>query len=169
MDTALLIARLFFGLGLAAHGTQKLFGWFGGHGLIGTGGFFETIGFRPGKFFATAAALGETLGGVLLAIGLLGPIGPALMFLVMIVAASIHVKNGFFATNDGFELPLLYAMGALTFAFTGPGGYSLDRVLGLLWLSNEQFASRAIWTAVAVGAVMIAAREGLAQRTAHAH
>jgi putative oxidoreductase len=169
MNTALLIARLFFGLGLAAHGTQKLFGWFGGHGLIGTGGFFETIGFRPGKFFATAAALGETLGGLLLAIGLFGPVGPALMFLVMIVAASIHVKNGFFATNDGIELPMLYAMGALALTFTGPGGYSLDRVLGLLWLSNEQFASRAIWTAVAVGAVMIAAREGLAQRTAHAH
>jgi hypothetical protein len=90
------------------------------------------------------------------------------MFLVMIVAASIHVKNGFFAINDGIELPMLYAMGALVLTFTGPGGYSLDRVLGLLGLSNEQFASRAIWIAVAVGVVMISARRGLAQRTAHA-
>ena len=168
MNTAMLIARLFFGLGLAAHGAQKLFGWFGGHGLVGTGGFFETLGFRPGKLFATAAALGEAVGGLLLAIGLLGPVGPALMFLVMIVAASIHVKNGFFTTNDGIELPILYAMGALVLTFTGPGGYSVDRILGLQWLSNEQFASRAIWIAVAVGAVVVALRQGLAQRTAHA-
>jgi len=59
MNTALLIARLFFGLGLAGHGTQKLFGWYGGHGLSGTGGFFETLGFRPGRFFATAAPLAK--------------------------------------------------------------------------------------------------------------
>src|SRR5437870_9608142 len=109
MNTVLLIARLFFGLGLAAHGSQKLFGWFAGHGLTATGGFFESLGFRPGRFFATAAALGETVGGVLLAIGLFGPVGPALMFLVMIVASSLHVRNGFFATNDGIELPVLYA------------------------------------------------------------
>jgi hypothetical protein len=89
------------------------------------------------------------------------------MFLVMIVAASITSRMAS-SPQDGIELPMLYAMGALVLTFTGPGGYSLDRVLGLLWLSNEQFASRAIWIAVAVGVVMIAARQGLAQRTAHA-
>jgi putative oxidoreductase len=168
MNTAILIGRLFFGLGLAAHGTQKLFGWFGGHGLTGTGGFFETLGFRPGRFFAAAAALGETLGGVLLAVGLFGPLGPALMFLVMIVATSIHVKNGFFATNNGFELPMLYAMGALVFAFIGPGDYSADQIFDLLWLTNERTASVAIGVAVVIGAVTIVASHTLVQPAAPA-
>ncbi|HEY8370791.1 MAG TPA: DoxX family membrane protein, partial [Thermodesulfobacteriota bacterium] len=63
MDAALLIARLILGLGLAAHGAQKLFGWFGGYGIKGTGGFMETLGFRPGALFAVAAGLGEVGGG----------------------------------------------------------------------------------------------------------
>lgn len=168
MDTALLIARLFFGFGIDAHGTQKLFGWFGGHGLNGTAGFFETLGFRPSRLFATAAALGETGGGVLAALGLFGPVGPALIVLVMIVAASIHVKNGFFTTNNGIEMPMLYAMGALQLAFTGPGQYSLDRALGLLWLSNEQTASIAIGVAVVGAGLSIVARHALVQPPAPA-
>ena len=75
----LLIARLVLGLAIAAHSTQKLFGWFGGYGLAGTGGYFENLGFRPGRLFAAAAALSEITGGVLVALGLFGPIGPALM------------------------------------------------------------------------------------------
>src|SRR6185436_20915718 len=87
MDAGLLIARLIVGLGLAAHGTQKLFGWFGGHGLTGTGRFFESLGFRPGRTFAFAAAAGEIAAGLLTAFGLFGPLGPALMLLVMVVAS----------------------------------------------------------------------------------
>ena len=70
-DLGILIIRLVFGAAMAAHGTQKLFGWFGGHGLEATGGFFERLGFRPGIRFAAAAGLSETGGGVLLALGLL--------------------------------------------------------------------------------------------------
>jgi len=168
MNTAILIARLFFGLGLVGHGAQKLFGWFGGHGLSGTSGLFETLGFRPGRFFATAAALGETIGGVLTALGLFGPVGPALMVLVMIVAASIHTRNGFFTSDNGVELPILYAMGALLVAFTGPGAYSFDRLLGLLWMSKEEYASIAIGIAAAAALLTIAARHVLVDRTAHA-
>src|SRR5665213_371156 len=78
MDIALplLIVRLVIGLGFASHGAQKLFGWFGGYGLAGTGGFFESIGFKPGKLFAGAAGASELIGGLLLALGLGGPIGP---------------------------------------------------------------------------------------------
>jgi len=76
MDAALLIARLIIGLGLAAHGMQKLLGWFSGYGLKGTAGFFESIGFRPGVLFVLAAGLGEVAGGLLTAAGLFGPIGP---------------------------------------------------------------------------------------------
>jgi putative oxidoreductase len=132
----LLLIRLVFGLMMAAHGAQKLFGWFGGYGIAGTGGFFETIGFRPGRFFAAAAALGELTGGLLIALGLLGPIGPALMVSVMIVAAiSVHWKSGLFASSNGIEVPLLYGIVGAGLALTGPGLYSIDALSGLssLW------------------------------------
>ncbi|HST07680.1 MAG TPA: DoxX family protein [Gemmatimonadaceae bacterium] len=108
VDSGLLLIRLIFGLVFAAHGTQKLFGWFGGHGLAGTGGWMESMGFRPGKTFAAAAGLGEFVGGLLFALGWLGAVGPALMLAVMLVASiTVHRKNGLFATNNGIELPLL--------------------------------------------------------------
>ena len=132
MDSGLLIARLALGVLIAAHGSQKLFGWFGGYGIAGTGAFFESLGFRPGKVFAVAAALGELGGGVLVAFGLLGPIGPAALVAVMIVAAvSVHWRHGVFAMTNGIELPLLYAAGATALALTGFGRYSLDALLGV--------------------------------------
>src|SRR5258706_10280421 len=104
----LLLARLLLGLGMAAHGAQKLSGWFGGYGLAGTGAFLEKLGFRPGRAFALAASLGEVGGGVLTALGLMGPAGPALMILVMIVAmVVVHLPGGFFAASNGIEIPLL--------------------------------------------------------------
>jgi putative oxidoreductase len=77
MDTGLLIARLVFGLLMAVHGSQKLFGWFGGPGMSGTASFLEGLGFRPGRLFAVANALAECGGGVLLALGLFEPIAAA--------------------------------------------------------------------------------------------
>src|SRR5689334_21517873 len=107
MNEVLLIARVILGLSLAAHGAQKLFGWFGGYGVAGTGGFFENLGFRPGSLFAIAAGLGEAGGGILTALGLFGPAGPALIVLVMTVAIlTVHARAGFFATANGLELPL---------------------------------------------------------------
>src|SRR4051812_5688186 len=101
MDTGILVGRLIVGLAMAAHGAQKLFGWFGGYGIAGTGGFFEGLGFRPGRFFATAAGLGEFVGGLLTAFGLFGPVGPALIILVVTVAAAaVHWDKGFFAMNN---------------------------------------------------------------------
>jgi len=132
VSAGLLVGRLVVGLGLAAHGAQKLFGWFGGHGRAGTGHFMESVGFKPGKMFATAAGAGEFCGGLLVALGLFGPLGPALMVAVMIVAmATQHWGHGFFAMNNGVELPLLYATGGVALAFTGPGAYSLDAALGI--------------------------------------
>ena len=132
LSVGLLIARLTLGLAMAAHGAQKLLGWFGGYGLKGTGGFFEGLGFRPGVAFAAAASVSEVVGGLLLALGFLGPIGPALIIGVMIVAAvTVHMKNGFFAATNGFEVAYLYAGGAAALLLTGPGLYSLDAVLGL--------------------------------------
>ena len=99
MDAALLFVRLVVGLSLAAHGAQK-FGLFGGYGLAATGGFFENLGFRPGRIFALFAGLGEVGGGLLTALGLFGALGPATIVMVMLVAIfSVHISKGFFVTN----------------------------------------------------------------------
>jgi putative oxidoreductase len=148
LDLGFLIARVMIGLLMAAHGAQKLFGWFGGHGLKATGAFFGQLGFQPGRLFATSAALGEFTSGLLIALGLLGPVGPAIMLAVMVVAAiSVHWKNGLFATANGIELPLLYSIAAVRFALTGPGDYSLDTALGFQWV----WTPRVIWVALAIG------------------
>jgi putative oxidoreductase len=150
ISTGLLIGRLIFGLVIAAHGAQKLFGWFGGYGIAGTGGFFESLGFRPGALFATLAGLAEFGGGVLTALGFLGPIGQALMISVMIVAAvTVHWKNGLFATANGVEVPLLNIGGALIIALAGPGLYSLDALLGL----DALWTPKLIWVVLLLGIV----------------
>jgi putative oxidoreductase len=143
MDAGLVVARLVFGLMMAAHGSQKLFGWFGGYGLVGTGGFLEQLGFRPGKLFATLASSAEIGSGLLLAAGFLGPIGPAVMISVMVVAAAtVHWPHGLFAQNNGIEVPLLYGVAAVALGLTGPGVYSLDAALGLtpLWTPGVSLA-----------------------------
>jgi putative oxidoreductase len=146
MDAGLLLARLVVGLLMAAHGSQKLFGWFGGYGLAGTGGFFESLGFRPGRLFAAAAGFAEVTGGVLLALGLLGPLGPALIMSVMIVAiATVHWQHGLFSQNNGIELPLVYVAAVAAIALVGNGAYSLDAMLGLSW------PAEVAWVALGLG------------------
>ena len=146
MDAGVLLARMVFGLLMAAHGTQKLFGWFGGYGLAGTAGFFEQLGFRPGRFFAATAAGTEIAAGLLLALGLLGPLGPALIVSVMVVAmATVHWQHGLFAQNNGIEVPLLYTVAAAAIALTGPGAYSVDALLGFTW------SAAVVWVALGLG------------------
>jgi len=145
LDLGLLVARLVIGLLMAAHGTQKLLGWFGGYGLNTTGEFFVQLGFQRGRAFATLASVAEVAGGMLVAIGFLGPVGPALMISVMLGAAiSVHWKNGVFAAQNGIEVPLLYATGAFGLALTGFGDYALDALLGI----------RAAWTPAITWAVL---------------
>jgi putative oxidoreductase len=145
MDAGLLIVRMVAGLVMAAHGAQKTFGWFGGYGLAGTGGFMESLGFRPGRLFAAAAGGTEIAGGLLLALGFLGPLGPALIISVMIVAiATVHWTHGLFAQNNGIELPLLYIAAAAAIALIGNGAYSLDALLRLTWAPEVVYAVLAI-------------------------
>ena len=152
LNVGLLLVRVVFGLAMAGHGAQKLFGWFGGYGLAGTGGFFEGLGFRPGTRFALAAGLSEFTGGMLVALGLLGPVGPALIVSVMLVAmVTVHLKNPFFASTNGIEVPLLYSATAVGLALTGPGLLSLDGQLGLEALWTTQFAVIALAAGVLGG------------------
>ena len=131
MDIGLLLLRLTLGLTLAAHGSQKLFGWFGGYGLDATGRFFETLGFPLGRRHALLAGIVEFGGGLLIALGMLTALGAALGLSVMLVAAvTVHLKNGFFITSGGYEYNLMLGIAALSVAFTGPGRMSVDGALG---------------------------------------
>jgi putative oxidoreductase len=151
MAAGLLIARLIVGIAMAGHGSQKLFGWFGGHGPAGTGGFFEQLGWRPGALFAVAAGLAELGGGVLTALGLLNPIGPALVVMVMIVATlAVHRTKGFWAANGGWELNGAYIAASLAFAFAGPGAYSLDALIGFDALGTPV----RVWIVLAIAVVL---------------
>ena len=154
ISAGLLVLRLVVGLSMAAHASQKLFGWFGGHGLAGTSGFFETLGFRPGRLFALAAGATELVSGILIALGFLGPIGSALMLSVMIVAAlTVHWKNGFFASAGGIELTVLFGVAAVALAFTGFGQFSLDALTGLdtFFTPTDAIAALAVGVIGAIG------------------
>jgi putative oxidoreductase len=131
-DLALLGARVVVGGYLAAHGAQKLFGSFGGHGLEGTGGFFESLGLTPGRQMAATAGASELGGGVLTAAGLAHPVGPLAIASTMGVAATTaHRSKGAFSTTGGPELPLANLAAAAALAAAGPGRYSLDRLFGI--------------------------------------
>jgi putative oxidoreductase len=158
----ILVARVIIGLLMAAHGAQKMFGWFGGYGLSATGKGFEQIGFHPGTAFAGAASISEILSGLLVTLGFLGPVGPALMISVMIVAAiTVHWENGIIAKN-GIELTLLYATAALGLAVTGFGQYSLDALLGIA----GHLPAVDTWIALALGVVGAFANVALRRRPA---
>jgi putative oxidoreductase len=158
MDLGLFLLRATVGLTLAAHGAQKLVGWFGGHGLEGTGQFLESLGFRPGHSYARLVGLIETGGGIALAIGFLTPLAATLIFANMLVAAlSVHVKQGFFVSNGGYEFNLVLGVAALSAAFTGPGGLSLDALLG--WPFGGVFWGTAALIVGAIGgAIPLASR-----------
>ncbi|MER5209065.1 DoxX family protein [Streptomyces sp. NPDC002838] len=155
-DLGLLLLRLGTGGVLAAHGTQKLFGWFGGHGLEGTGQFMESVGYAPGKASATAAGLAETGGGTLLALGLATPAAGAAAAGAMAGASAVHVPNGFFNQSGGYEYAATLGLAATGLAVAGPGRLSLDHALGHVfdrgWMVPAAFAATAAVTAVVVGA-----------------
>jgi putative oxidoreductase len=158
MDIGLLLIRLVVGLTLAAHGAQKLFGWFGGYGLNGTGGFLETLGFVPGRRHAFMAGLTETGGGVLLALGLFTPLAAAVIVSVMFVAAvSAHLGKGFFLSSGGYEYTLVLGVSGLSLAFTGPGSLSLDALLDL-HLEGSTWGAAAALVGLVGGAILLGGR-----------
>jgi putative oxidoreductase len=131
VDVALILLRLVAGLTLAAHGSQKLFGSFGGGGIAGTRTFFAGLGFRTPHLMAFAAGIGELAGGLLLALGLLTPVAALALVVVMLNAiATVHWRKGFFNSAGGYEYNLLVIATALAVAAGGPGRFSLDAALG---------------------------------------
>jgi putative oxidoreductase len=131
MNLGLLILRLVVGALFIGHGTQKLFGWFGGRGLAGTDGMLETLGFGPGRPLAVVNGLAEAGGGLVVALGLLTPLGAAAIIGVMVVAAiAAHGHNGIWNQNGGVEFPVTNIAIAQALAFVGPGAWSLDAALG---------------------------------------
>lgn len=132
MDLALFALRIVVGLLMAGHGAQKLWGSFGGHGLAGTGQFFESLGLRPGHRHARLAGLGEFGGGMLLALGLLTPLGAAAVIGVMVVAIlTVHGAKGPWVTDGGYEYNLVLITIAFALGCAGPGGWSIDHGVGL--------------------------------------
>ncbi|WP_030672608.1 DoxX family protein [Streptomyces rimosus] len=155
-DLGLLLLRAGAGGVLAAHGAQKLFGWFGGGGLEGTGQFMESVGFVPGKASATVAGLTEAGGGVLLAFGLATPAAGAAAAGAMAGAAAVHRPNGFFAQDGGYEHPAYLGLTAIGLGITGPGRLSLDHAFGHVfnrgWMVPAALAATGVATGLVVGA-----------------
>ncbi len=118
--------RIITGLWLMPHGAQKLFGWFGGHGLTGTGQYFESIGITPGVTFALVAGIVEFFGGLALALGLLTRFVALIVAGLLLVALTTHLPNGFFWTQGGYEYPLMWFFLALALFLRGAGRFSLD-------------------------------------------
>lgn len=152
-DVGLLLLRVVFGGLLAAAGLQKLFGWFGGPGLTDTGTVFEQIGYSPGVFFAAVAGSLETVGGILLMLGLFTPLACSIVVGVMINAASATWSGGLFG-QGGYQMALLYATAGAVIACTGAGVMAIDH--GRPWQrAGARWAAASIVTGIAAAAAVL--------------
>ena len=157
VDLGLLILRVFLGGFLMAHGAQKLSGWFGGHGIKGTAQIMgQHFRLRPAGIWSWLAALSEFGGGLLVVLGLLGPLGSLGIIAAMLMAIILAHREHFFAQNRGMEYPLFLLVVAVAVAISGPGAYSLDNWLGLALPAPVTFI---------VGLVLVVAGVGLALAT----
>src|SRR5436190_16277384 len=171
MDLALLALRLVVGLTFSAHGAQKVFGAFGGHGIEGTAGFFEQIGLRPGKLHAWVAGAAELFGGLAIALGLVTPIAAAALIGVMTAAVlTVHLKNGFFVANQGYEFNLALAAALFALAGIGAGSWSLDNALNID-LTGTGWALGALGAGIlgGIGAVVSGRLVGTREARGHGH
>jgi putative oxidoreductase len=165
MTIGLLLLRVVVGLTLAAHGSQKLFGWFGGGGIEGTAQGMEQLGLVPGRRSALMAGFAEAGGGLLLAFGAATPLAAAVLVGVMMVAIfTVHLKHGFFVTQGGYEYPLVLGTAALSVAFTGPGPLSVDALLGF-HLAGAGWACAALLIGLGGGAIQLSSRRRIAAKS----
>jgi putative oxidoreductase len=166
MKIARLLARLFIGGMFIGHGTQKLFGWFGGPGIEGTTGMMEKLELAPPRANAYAASLSETLGGAAIALGAATPLAAASLIGTMTTAIrTVHLKNGFWSTGGGYEYNLTIIAALLLIVDGGPGALSVDGALGI-----EETGAGAALGALALGVlgstVTLAAARAAGQKAA---
>ncbi len=162
MDVALLILRIVVGLYVAAHGAQKLFGWFNGPGLKGAEGFLGgMLGFRPASLWTYAVSLAEFGGGLLMVVGLLNPLGPIAVIAGQTTATLVvHWAKGPWGSEGGYEQTLTNLTVAAAVAIAGAGRYSLDRLFGIaipVWFSVTFAIIALLAVAVAIGTRKVAA------------
>ncbi|WP_019616105.1 DoxX family protein [Psychromonas ossibalaenae] len=131
-----LTIRIPLGIVLSAHGAQKLFGWFGGYGLEGTGQWMASIGFEPGMLMALLAGSGEFFGGIALMFGLLTRPAAAVTAFTMLIAMTVHWGNGLFLADNGYEFALILLFASVSLAIQGAGRYSLDNLIKS-WLQSR--------------------------------
>jgi putative oxidoreductase len=123
------LLRVILGIIFLAHGAQKLFGWFGGGGLAGTGDFMASIGLNPGVPMAILSGTGETIGGILLLLGVLVPVAAVLLTVDMLVAIIFRTSKLGFINGGGVELNLLVLAAVAAVVLVGPGAYSLEQLV----------------------------------------
>jgi putative oxidoreductase len=160
MEIGLFIIHVAVGALVAAHGSQKLLGWFSGHGLTGTAAAMESLGLRPGSTMAAGAGAAELVGGLMFAFGFLTPVAAALVASVMLVAArTAHAGKGPWISDGGWEHVLVIAVVAVGLAFNGAGAWSLDAAIGWdvsgFWWG---FAAAAVALSGAAGALVVGRR-----------
>lgn len=162
VDAGLLVFRLLVGLVVAAHGAQKLFGWWDGPSLKGFTGWMNASGLKPAWLWGWMGALGEFGGGVLLALGLLNPIGPLGVIGAMAMAIMlVHWSKGFWSPKGGYEFPLVLLVSSAVLALVGPGAYSLDAVLGIALPNPLLF-----WVGIVAVVIVVAYGLSLARQQA---
>ncbi|GCE30710.1 hypothetical protein KDA_61940 [Dictyobacter alpinus] len=151
LSIGLLILRVVIGAILMGHGSQKLFGWFGGHGFTGTTGWLKSQGFAPAWFWALLGALGEFAGGLLLVLGFLTPLGAIAVFASMLMAViRFHWANGFWSTQGGYEYPFVLMIIGLVIGLMGPGAYSIDA------LAHIVVPSLLFWVGLVLAIIVVA-------------
>jgi putative oxidoreductase len=165
MTLGLLIVRVIAGLTMAGHGSQKLFGWFHGPGKGGTAGMMGKVGYREPAVMASLAGLSELTGGLGLAAGFLTPFACIAIVVVMLNATfAVHLKNGFWNTEGGYEYPLVISAVAVGIAATGPGDASADNALGFMGaLSGD------VWALVVVVVALVASTVTMTAGRHHEH
>lgn len=173
MKFARLLARLFIGGMFIGHGTQKLFGWFGGPGIDGTTGMMEKLELAPPRANAYAAALSETVGGAAIALGAFTPAAAASLIGTMATAIrTVHLKNGFWSTGGGYEYNLTIIAALLLIVDGGPGALSVDGALGIeetgAGTALGALALGVLGSTVTLAAAQAAGKKAAAERAAGA-
>lgn len=157
IDVGLLLVRVVVGGLLAAHGLQKLTGWFQGPGIAGHAGLLETLGYRRPRQMAWLHGLSETAAGLMLALGVLTPLASAAIIAVMLNAAvAVHARNGLWVQQGGYEYPLVLSVAAASIAVAGPGAIALDAWAG--WDLSGMWGAAGIGLGVVIGAAALATR-----------